>query len=150
MQDVGQSHTHNTVVTDTESWLTSEGRAQSQGQEGVPTILSKERGNRFYKEESGTGRADRHMQTCVHVITRIHIHRKATRDPKPRSGETYLWFSLFPNPNTKLTSSKKKFPAASLLCLPWPPQALSSHYTGDFFPKCILLSLPTHILSHTH
>lgn len=24
MQDVGQSHTHNTVVTDTESWLTSE------------------------------------------------------------------------------------------------------------------------------
>ena len=61
-----------------------------------------------------------HADLCTR-ITRIHIHMKATQDPKPRSGETYLQFSLFPNPNTKLTSSKKKFPVASLLRLPCPP-----------------------------
>ena len=157
MQGVGQPHTHNTVVTDTESRLTSEGREQSQGQEGVPTILSKERGNRFYQKESGTGRGDRHeTDLCTH-ITRTHIHMKAIWDSKPKSGETYLWFSLFSNPNTKLTSSKKNFPAASFLCLPWPPQAFSSHYTGDFLSKCISKgissALPTAsppISSHTH
>ena len=81
MQDVGQSHAHNTVVTDTESWLTSEGREQSQDQEGVPTILSKERGNRFYQKKLGTGRGDRHdTDLCTH-ITRTHTrtHEGNTR-----------------------------------------------------------------------
>lgn len=136
-------HTH-TVVTDTESWLTSEGREQSQGQEGVPTILSKERGNRFYQEESGPGRGDRHdTDLCTH-ITCTHVHTKAIRGSKPKSGETDLWFSLFLNRNTKLTSSKKNFPVASFLCLPL--------HWWLFFPNAYSSALPTAsppISSHT-
>ena len=34
-------------------------------------------------------------QTYVHIShVHIHVHMKAIRDPKPKSGETYLWFSL--------------------------------------------------------
>lgn len=38
-----------------------------------------------------------------------HVHTKAIRGPKPKSGETDLWFSLFLNRNTKLTSSRRIF-----------------------------------------
>lgn len=146
MQDVGQSHTHNTVVTDTESWLTSRSEQSLRAKKECPQSLSKGRGTGSTRKSQAQGEERHDTDLCTH-ITCTHVHLKAIRGPKPKSGETDLWFSLFLIvTQEKLTSSRRIF---QLLLFS------ASHYTGDFFfSKCVFLCPPTaspsHYPSHMH
>ena len=75
MQDVGQSHTHNTVVTDTESWLTSEGREQSQGQESCP----RREGTGSTRKSQARGEQTDTCRLMYTFHTYTHTHEGNTR-----------------------------------------------------------------------
>lgn len=67
------SSTHNAVVVDTKDWLTSDGREQSQGQEGVPTILSAFPGEKEQVLQERVRHEER-RQTHVPIHGLIYTH----------------------------------------------------------------------------